>query len=389
MRKIITTSLFILASLMLRAQQSGSFIVKGDLDKFYPVTFSDGNFWTNIATEVEIGRSDVHRDGSWRGSLISKFRYHTNNWGQGANFVDADIRNNIGAVAINNFIAGWKDVTSANGDAKIIIWLRGGTNTYYYKGNANISPVVFDGVQNLLPYQETNGPTYSYKTAVDSYVNTNGATLGNNLYVTGPSALNGTTTVKGVITSDVTGVDIGGTLSLKNPAKTAAGSASEWKIYNMSGIYGNSLQFWAYDNISCAPGGMCTNRFTLMDNGNVGIGSIKPTEKLSVNGTVLAKKVRVSQAASDWPDYVFDSSYNLPSLDAVSSFIRDNKHLPEMPSVSVVEKEGHDLGEVQKLLLKKVEELTLYVIKQDDKIKALSQQNALMEAKIKQMETTK
>ena len=94
----------------------------------------------------------------------------------------------------------------------------------------------------------------------------------------------------------------------------------------------------------------------------MGIGTISPVEKLSVDGNILAKKVRVSVASTDWPDYVFDSSYNLLSLDAVSSFIKENKHLPEMPSSLTVEKDGHDLGEVQKLLLKKVEELTLYVI---------------------------
>lgn len=101
------------------------------------------------------------------------------------------------------------------------------------------------------------------------------------------------------------------------------------------------------------------------DNNNIGIGTITPTEKLSVNGNILAKKIRVSNAASDWPDYVFDSTYQLPPLESISSFIKNNKHLPEMPSATVVEKDGHDLGEVQKLLLKKVEELTLYTIRQN------------------------
>ncbi|MBN9295453.1 MAG: hypothetical protein J0I41_00510 [Filimonas sp.] len=96
--------------------------------------------------------------------------------------------------------------------------------------------------------------------------------------------------------------------------------------------------------------------------GNVGIGTLKPSSKLAVNGIILAKRVRVSQSASDWPDYVFNKSYPLASLDSVEAFINDNKHLPGIPSATTVEKEGHDLGEMQKAMLQKIEELTLYVI---------------------------
>ncbi|KQR67239.1 hypothetical protein [Pedobacter sp. Leaf176] len=94
------------------------------------------------------------------------------------------------------------------------------------------------------------------------------------------------------LTSSITDTDIGGTVNILNPAKTADGAASAWKIYNMSGIYGNSLQFWAYDNLSCG-NGLCSNRFTLMDNGNVGIGVLRPNEKLAVNGTIRAKEIKV------------------------------------------------------------------------------------------------
>ncbi|MEX6690311.1 tail fiber protein [Danxiaibacter flavus] len=94
--------------------------------------------------------------------------------------------------------------------------------------------------------------------------------------------------------------------------------------------------------------------------GNVGIGTTTPSEKLSVNGNIRCKKVIVTQ--TDWADYVFDSSYNLPSLESISSYIKENKRLPEMPSASAIERAGHDLGEVQTLLLKKVEEMTLYIL---------------------------
>ena len=78
--------------------------------------------------------------------------------------------------------------------------------------------------------------------------------------------------------------NIGGEIYIGNPFKTAPGQASTWSIYNMSGAYGNSLQFWAYDNIGCSAGGMCNNKFTLMDNGNVGIGTASPLAKFHVAG---------------------------------------------------------------------------------------------------------
>jgi hypothetical protein len=102
--------------------------------------------------------------------------------------------------------------------------------------------------------------------------------------------------------------------------------------------------------------------------GNVGIGTASPSEMLSVSGNVRAKKVIVTQ--SGWADYVFEPSYKLPSLDSISSFIKANKHLPEIPSAAEVEMSGQDMGEIQKLLLKKVEELTLYMIEQNNKITA-------------------
>jgi hypothetical protein len=148
---------------------------------------------------------------------------------------------------------------------------------------------------------------------------------------------------------------------------------------------------WRQDAIAISAGGyqspdMAFNtsgneRMRISKYGNIGIGTANPSQKLAVNGTVLAKKVKVSQSAADWPDYVFDSSYQLPSLDSVSTFIQTNKHLPDIPSAATVEKDGHDLGEVQKLLLKKMEEMTLYMIQQQKEIESLRTKVAQLEGK--------
>jgi hypothetical protein len=102
--------------------------------------------------------------------------------------------------------------------------------------------------------------------------------------------------------------------------------------------------------------------------GNMGIGTIDPRGfKLAVKGTVHAQQVNVD--LTNWADYVFDKAYYLPSLTEVKTYIDKNHHLPEIPSAEQIEKDGLNLGEMNKLLLKKVEELTLYLIEKDKETK--------------------
>ncbi len=195
------------------------------------------------------------------------------------------------------------------------------------------------------------------------------------LCVNGEIATNGAINASGKLSSTLVGADgSGGHLVLSNPSKTKPGEGMNWVLFNMSGGYGNSLQFWQYDNVGCVNGGICQARMVISDNGYVGIGTTKPTAKLSVDGTVLAKNVKVSQAPNDWPDYVFESAYKLPSLHALEAFIQENKHLPEIPSAKEIATDGLDLGELVKLQMKKIEELTLYILEQNKRIEALEAQ---------------
>jgi len=114
-----------------------------------------------------------------------------------------------------------------------------------------------------------------------------------------------------------------------------------------------------------------------IENGNVGIGISSPSEKLSVNGNIRAKEIKVE--TQNWPDYVFKSNYSLPSLEATEKHIKEKGHLPGIPSAAEAEEQGINLSEMNGKLLKKIEELTLYLIemkkKQDQqelKIKELS-----------------
>ena len=109
--------------------------------------------------------------------------------------------------------------------------------------------------------------------------------------------------------------------------------------------------------------------------GNVGIGTPlinNPNNyKLAVNGTIGAKSVTIETTSTAWPDYVFDSKYNLKSITELEAFLKTNKHLPNVPSACEVETNGYDVSTMNANLLEKIEELTLYVIEQQKQIQEL------------------
>ncbi len=146
---------------------------------------------------------------------------------------------------------------------------------------------------------------------------------------------------------------------------------------------------------------------TILSNGNVGIGTVTPAEKLdvagniytngkvligtsglatgthllAVNGSAIFTKA-VVRLTGVWPDYVFKPSYNLPSLNEVEIFLQKHNHLPDVPSAAEVEKNGIDLGDNQAILLKKIEELTLYMIELNKKVEIISKENELLQKKV-------
>jgi hypothetical protein len=115
---------------------------------------------------------------------------------------------------------------------------------------------------------------------------------------------------------------------------------------------------------------LCAN-----EQGGVGIGVIAGTSipagyLLAVDGKIISEELKV-QLSGDWPDYVFDKKYKLPSFTELRNYIAVNKHLPNIPAAADVEKNGIEVGDMQKRMMEKIEELTLYILKLEQEVTAL------------------
>jgi hypothetical protein len=125
----------------------------------------------------------------------------------------------------------------------------------------------------------------------------------------------------------------------------------------------------------------------IYSSGKVMIGVASPSTallndySLAVNGSAIFTKAVVKLNAN-WPDYVFSKNYELPTLASIEKYINENSHLPGVASAKEVEEKGVDLGDNQAVLLKKVEELTLYMIDMDKKMQQVLKENEDMKKKI-------
>lgn len=149
--------------------------------------------------------------------------------------------------------------------------------------------------------------------------------------------------VKGVVLSQLSSNE-GGAIFLENASKTAPGTASRWAMYNMTGGYGNGLQFWSYS-----------------DNGDYGVKlMLSDKGNMALQGKLEAKDVVITQTPT--ADFVFAPDYNLRGIHDLEKFISEKNHLPEIPSAKEMTEKGLAVGDFQIKLLQKIEELTLYII---------------------------
>ena len=146
---------------------------------------------------------------------------------------------------------------------------------------------------------------------------------------------------------------------------------------NSSSANGNNAYLSGYFGVDFFSNGK--NRMRINHNGYIGIGTTKPDSKLTVKGKIHCEEVLVDLAVP--ADYVFEKyytgvsslkkSYKMPTLEELAAFTKENHHLPNVPSAKKIQEEGLKLKEMTNLLLQKIEELTLYTIEQEKRIKTL------------------
>ncbi len=107
-------------------------------------------------------------------------------------------------------------------------------------------------------------------------------------------------------------------------------------------------------------------------NGKVGVGtnSVPAGYHMAIDGKIITEEVRVELSGA-WPDYVFSEHYKLPTLEEIKKHIQEKGYLPNMPSAKEVQNHGIQVGEMNKLLLEKIEQLMLYTLKQQEEIEKL------------------
>jgi hypothetical protein len=117
--------------------------------------------------------------------------------------------------------------------------------------------------------------------------------------------------------------------------------------------------------------------------GRVGINTtdLATGYELSVRGQVIVEELVVQNFAS-WPDYVFAEDYDLMSLDELEASIKENKHLPGVPKAAEVEGAGISVGDMQRRMMEKIEELTLYVLQQNKRLSAQEEELATLRTRV-------
>lgn len=176
---------------------------------------------------------------------------------------------------------------------------------------------------------------------------------------------------------------------------TGSGSATNW--YSFAGSTSNTgtgVITNAYGLFLSAFSGNITNKYGVYVNdpvannyfgGSISIGTTNPQGyQLAVNGSAIFTKAVVKLQAN-WPDYVFKKDYVLPSLKSVEAYVKANNHLPGLPTAAEVGQNGVDLGSNQALLLKKIEELTLYTIQLQKQVEAENKNTASLQQQIDEL----
>ncbi|HAR62556.1 MAG TPA: hypothetical protein DCS13_03745 [Candidatus Margulisbacteria bacterium] len=189
----------------------------------------------------------------------------------------------------------------------------------------------------------------------------------------------------GTLLIDASGSNINeGVMALGTIFSGGTGIPTGIAFHRYGNTWGTDIRFYTHSDDAVTVASF-NEVMRIKGNGKVGIGLTDPQYTLTVSGNVAARNFITSQAV--WADYVFGKSYALMSLDKLESYIQEHKHLPDVPSETEVLKNGVNISDMQKTLLQKVEELTLYVIKQGKEINSLKKDNVELNKKNEKFES--
>jgi hypothetical protein len=177
-----------------------------------------------------------------------------------------------------------------------------------------------------------------------------------------------------VSTYQVTGLTAGTSYNFTATALDAAGNESPLSnavsvTTNSSGGSGDGTVWTEANSVASYTGNVA-----------VGTATVPSGYQMAIDGKLISEEVKV-QLSGTWPDYVFAQGYDLPTLEEVEQHIKEKGHLVNIPSAAEVAANGIEIGHMNKLLLEKIEELTLYILEQEKKQKNLEKRIKTLERK--------
>jgi len=193
-------------------------------------------------------------------------------------------------------------------------------------------------------------------------------------------------------------LDVAGAIRLSTTTTNAAGTM-RWTGTDFEGYDGSIWSsFTSIQELDPKVGSNSTNFLSKWDgsalvssnifsNGTfVGIGTSNPVTgyQFAVDGKIICEEVKVQTSAA-WPDYVFEKDYQLMELTELSRYINTNKHLPGIPNADEIGNNGVSMGEMTRLMMEKIEELTLHLIDQNQKIEELQKKNSELQEQIEKI----
>jgi hypothetical protein len=214
---------------------------------------------------------------------------------------------------------------------------------------------------------QTNGVTRLVLENSTGYVYVTGSSPGGNIsfYVNGGAKFGGNATIgRSGNQYDEFGYNVGFTPTSDQYKYLITDASASIRM----GRYGD-IEFRTAPSGTAGAALTLTQRMVLKENGNLLIGKttqVNNVYKLDVNGSIRANEVVVNTTGAD---FVFNDEYKLRPIEEVSQYVKFNKHLPEVEPANCMEENGVEIGTLQIKLLQKIEELTLYLIDQNEKLK--------------------